>query len=147
MSELFIRRAALSDVSQIDRIEKSSFSTPWSEKWLIEEINKPDDLFWVIEDEKNVLGYAVVGKLGTEAELYNIAVDNAHRGKGIGNALMENLKKELSESGTEAVFLEVRETNSNAISLYEKHGFKSVGRRKNYYREPTEDAILMMLSL
>ena len=147
MSELFIREATPNDVSQIEEIEKSSFSTPWSEKWLIEEINKPDDLFWVIEDEKNVLGYAVVGKLGTEAELYNIAVDNAHRGKGIGNALMENLKKELSESGTEAVFLEVRETNSNAISLYEKHGFKSVGRRKNYYREPTEDAILMMLSL
>lgn len=147
MSELFIRDAIQNDVSQIEKIEKSSFSTPWSEKWLIDEINKPDDFFWVVTDGEDILGYAVVGKLGTEAELYNIAVDNAHRGKGIGNLLMEHLKKAVSDDGAEAVFLEVRETNVAAISLYEKHGFKSVGRRKNYYREPTEDAILMMLSL
>lgn len=147
MSELFIRNATPNDVSQIEEIEKSSFSTPWSEKWLLDEINNSEDFFWVATDENDILGYAVVGKLGTEAELYNIAVDNAHRGKGIGNALMEHLTREVSECGIEAVFLEVRETNAAAISLYEKHGFKAVGRRKNYYREPTEDAILMTLSL
>lgn len=147
MSELFIREATPNDVSQIEEIEKSSFSTPWSEKWLTDEINKPDDFFLVASDGDNILGYAVVGKLGAEAELYNIAVDNAHRCRGIGNALMERLKKEVSKGGVEKVFLEVRETNVAAISLYEKHGFKSVGRRRNYYREPTEDAVIMMLSL
>ena len=147
MSELFIREATPNDISQIEEIEKSSFSKPWSEKWLTDEINKPDDFFWVATDGDNILGYAVVGKLGAEAELYNIAVDNAHRGRGIGNALMEHLKKEVSKGGVEKVFLEVRERNAAAISLYEKHGFKSVGRRRNYYREPTEDAVLMMLSL
>lgn len=147
MSELFIRKATPSDVSQIEKIEKSSFSTPWSGKWLLDEINKPDDLFLTVTDGEGILGYAVVGMLGEEAELYNIAVDNAHRGKGLGDMLMKHMTRKALENGAKNLFLEVRESNVPAISLYEKHGFKSVGRRKNYYKEPTEDAILMMLSM
>jgi ribosomal-protein-alanine N-acetyltransferase len=147
MSELFIRKATPSDVSQIEKIEKSSFSTPWSEKWLLDEINKQDDLFLTVTDGEGILGYAVVGMLGEEAELYNIAVDNAHRGKGLGDMLMKHLTRKALENGAKNLFLEVRESNVPAILLYEKHGFKSVGRRKNYYKEPTEDAILMMLSM
>ena len=147
MSELFIRKATPSDVSQIEKIEKSSFSTPWSKKWLLDEINKPDDLFLTVTDGEAILGYAVVGMLGEEAELYNIAVDSAHRGKGLGDMLMKHMTRKALENGAKNLFLEVRESNVPAILLYEKHGFKSVGRRKNYYKEPTEDAILMMLSM
>ena len=147
MSGFFIRKATPNDVLQIENIEKSSFSMPWSQKVLLDEINKPDDLFWVIEDEKNVLGYAVIGVLGSEAEIYNIAVDSSHRGKGLGDMLVKHLVSQCAENGTEALFLEVRESNAPAKSLYEKYGFKAVGIRKNYYRKTTEDAILMMLSL
>ncbi len=147
MNELFIRDAVPSDVSEIEKIEKASFSTPWSEKWLTDEINNTEDFFWVATDGKDIFGYAVVGNVGTEAELYNIAVSPEHRGKGIGDMLMRYMTDKTVDKGTDSLFLEVRESNSAAIRLYEKHGFKAVGRRRGYYREPTEDAILMMRTL
>lgn len=145
MSELFIREARGEDIARITEIESASFSDPWSEARLLSETDKKDDRFFVVTDGKEIFGYAIVcmGIGGNEAELYDIAVDTSARGRGIGDMLMDFMTDEAKKSGTERIYLEVRETNAAALALYEKHGFTAFGRRRGYYRKPTEDAILM----
>ncbi len=144
--KLFIRNAEIGDIQRISDIETASFSDPWSKERLISEMDKPGDLFFVVTDGSGIFGYAIVGMGigGDEAELYDIAVDSQMRGNGVGDMLMRHIVESAAKVGTERIYLEVRESNSVAVSLYEKHGFKANGRRRGYYRFPTEDAILMM---
>ena len=94
-----------------------------------------------------VTGFAVYSVLFEDAELYDIAVAPAHRQKGIGAKLLNAVMRDVFERGAETLRLEVRQSNLSARRLYEKHGFvydKAV--RKNYYQNPTEDALLMHLT-
>ncbi len=81
-----------------------------------------------------------------EAEIASIAVDSNYRRQGIGDQLITEFLEQLPEY-TSSIFLEVRESNISALSLYKKHGFSSVGMRKNFYSEPIENAILMKKAL
>jgi ribosomal protein S18 acetylase RimI-like enzyme len=85
--------------------------------------------------------------LGEEAEVLDLAVPAIHRRKGYARLLLTNFLQEARERGTREVFLEVRESNGAALSLYRQFGFASSGRRKNYYRHPTEEALLLHLKL
>jgi len=89
-----------------------------------------------------VVGFLIARYVAQEWELENIVVAPEERGKGIGTRLMEELLARAQHANSEAVFLEVRESNSAAISLYGKLGFQQIGRRKSYYNNPVEDAIL-----
>ena len=91
-----------------------------------------------------VCGYAIIRQVGDDGELLKIAVDKTARGNGIGDLLMEAVLDHTEENGFKAVFLEVRVGNITATRLYEKHGFKSVRIRKDYYDKPFEDAIVMV---
>jgi len=103
--------------------------------------------FFVCEFEKKIVGTIAWRNLGEEVEILDIAVNRAHRRQGHGYFLLRQFVQRLSELSVHNIFLEVRESNVPAISLYKKVGFQISGLRPNYYRNPQENAFLMTLSL
>jgi ribosomal-protein-alanine N-acetyltransferase len=101
----------------------------------------PARFIWVAEDEV-LQGFVVGQAIGSEWELENIVVAAFARRQGLGTQLVQCFMNKASENGAETIFLEVRESNAPARRLYEKMEFTEVGRRKGYYRDPPEDAIL-----
>ena len=138
---------AESDLFDILKIEKGSFSTPWSERSFRMSLDNPITHAIVAVREGRVAGYALYSLLFEDGELYNIAVDPAFRGQGIGGELLSAAVDDCRRRGAEVLRLEVRKGNLPARSLYEKFGFLEEGIRKNYYQNPTEDAILMHLPM
>lgn len=138
---------AESDLSDILKIEKQSFSTPWSEKSFQMSLDNPITHAIVKMRDGKVAGYAFYSLLFEDGELYNIAVDPALRGLGLGNELLSAVTTDCKNRGAEILRLEVRQNNLPARALYRKFGFLEEGIRKNYYQNPTEDAILMHLPL
>jgi ribosomal-protein-alanine acetyltransferase len=92
-----------------------------------------------------VVGYVVAIEAADEGEILNLAVAPAGRRTGLGRALVQHILEALTARGVRQVYLEVRESNAPARALYAAHGFKEVGRRKEYYRRPVEDAIVLRL--
>ncbi len=144
---MLIRKMEEQDVSWVARVERENFSMPWSEKAFTDSLKQEEALFLVAEEEGNGLGYIGVYLSFEEGEITNVSVDGTQRNRGIGNALVEQLKKEAKERKVERIFLEVRVSNEPAIHLYEKQGFEKAGCRKNFYEKPREDAWVMMCSL
>lgn len=135
-----IRKATINDVKSIYDIFSETL-TPWSEQNIISSVNRD---FILVYEEESIEGVIVFSRVLDECELLNFAVLNEKRGKGIGKEL---LKTSLSDKFLHSsnIFLEVRESNTPAISLYKKMGFESIGTRKNYYANPQENAVLMKL--
>lgn len=125
-------------------IEKNSFSDPWSKSAFADSLNSPfTEIYIALDCEKKLCGYIVFNIMAPDCEILNLAVDPNCRRGGVADALLDFLFDLAKERGCEVVMLDVRESNIPAISLYRKHGFYSVGVRKNYYSCPTENAILM----
>ena len=114
---------------------------PWPE----EIIARWRERFIVAVEDDAVVGYAAVSSVLDEGSLDNIAVAPEYRRQGVGEALLRQVLCRGGEQGLAVFYLEVRDGNDPAIALYQKHGFVEVGRRKNYYEKPKEDAILMTL--
>lgn len=142
-----IRPAAERDLPALAALESACFSHPWSEKSLAEMLGNGRSLFLIAEGEGELLGYLGMEYVLDEGGITNVAVFPAHHRQGIANALIQDLLRRAKGLGLATVTLEVRETNAPAIALYQKHDFVPVGRRKNYYTSPTEDAILMTVTL
>ena len=142
-----IRAALPCDAAQIAQLEKLCFSEPWSERQLLETMEDPKGVLYVAvqDDDGQVLGYAGLHNIVGEGYVDNIAVFPQFRGQGIGEALTRALVEYMRCAALEFLTLEVRASNLPAISLYEKLGFRQEGRRKNFYRHPTEDARIMTL--
>jgi ribosomal-protein-alanine N-acetyltransferase len=101
-----------------------------------------------LQDERSdVLGYAVLYVVADQAELANLAVAPAVRGRGVGRALLESVVALARELGVRELFLEVRESNSVAQRLYRSVGFAPIALRRGYYESPVEDALVMVLHL
>ena len=132
-------------IESIERIERENFSTPWTKTMLQRAIGEENKLFFAAMCGKMLMGYIGGQLIFEEAEIFNVAVDSVHRGHGLGRRLVEAFCAAAVEMGAEKLCLEVRASNTPAIALYTKQGFKKVGRRKNYYEKPREDAILMDL--
>ena len=130
-------------VHQMAEIEKLCFSEPWSEDTIRDELDTPLSRYFVCSDGDTVLGYIGTRILLDECDITNIAVHPTFRRGGIATLLLDELIKTVKEMGVVCLHLEVREGNIPARAFYEKSGFLPVGRRKNYYDLPTEDAILM----
>ena len=137
------RTADLNDLTAIHAIEQASFSDPWSAATLAETISSQTDRCVVAEVGSEVVGYAILRRVGPEAELLNLAVHPARRRQGMGDALLAEVLRALDADGGDTVFLEVRASNIAAQTLYRRHGFLPVGRRRGYYSAPLEDAVLM----
>ena len=130
-------------VSQVAQLEKLCFSDPWSENSVASELKNPLSLWLVAEVDGAVAGYVGSQTVMDETDMMNIAVHPDYRRQGIAIALIEALIDGLKQKGSHYLTLEVRTSNENARSLYKKLGFCEVGIRKNYYRNPKEDAIIL----
>lgn len=124
-------------------IETECFSHPWSKQSLEEEMNNETSLFLVAKEENEVIGYIGMSIVIDEGYIFNVAVRENHRNKGVATALINELVTYGKKNNFSFITLEVRESNLPAISLYSKFGFIKAGERKNYYSNPKENAILM----
>ena len=131
-----------SDIKEIAELEKECFSEPWSEESLKDELTNDTARFYVLRDNEKLLGYIGSNNICGEVYITNVAVSSDYRGKGYGKRLVNHLLKQSELEKALFVTLEVRESNKNAISLYEKCGFKKIGERKNFYSKPNEDAFI-----
>ncbi len=145
MTEFFIRRTALSDSKALAQIENECFSCPWSEEAIIKAVERKDNIYFCAVCGGKVTGYIGSYRVLGEVYINNIAVLKDYRNKGMGKALIKALSDYCKENSCEFCTLEVRKSNINAISLYEKCGFKLVGERKNFYDNPKENALLYTL--
>ena len=131
-------------LEQIEQIEKACFSLPWTIDQLRGQLKDTQHEFIAAMDERGrILGYVGMMYVLDEGYISNVAVAPEHRRLGIADALISKLMERSACLELSFVTLEVRCSNSAAIALYKKHGFIPVGRRKNYYDFPREDAILM----
>lgn len=128
---------------QVLELEKKCFSVPWTPEQLSAQMPDKMHVFIVAENDAELLGYVGMMYVLDEGYISNVAVSPDYRRQGIGDELINELLCRAEELSLAFVTLEVRESNVSARTLYAKHGFKDVGRRKNYYNFPTEDAILM----
>lgn len=124
-------------------IETECFSHPWSKQSLEEELNNETSLFLVAKEENEVIGYIGMSIVIDEGYIFNVAVRENHRNKGVATALINELVTYGKKNNFSFITLEVRESNLPAISIYSKFGFIKAGERKNYYSNPKENAILM----
>ena len=132
---------------QIQKIEQHSFSMPWTEAMLRMQLAPDSHVFLTAETEGIVVGYVGLMYVLDEGYVSNVAVHPDWRRRGAADALLTALEARARKLLLSFLTLEVRESNAPAIALYEKHGYRAVGKRKNYYEKPTEDAILMTLKL
>jgi len=132
-------------IPQMVELEKICFSMPWTADMIRSELNNPSCLYLAAVDGDTLVGYIGVQTVLDEGYINNVAVRPEYRRRGIAAALISLLAEQAQAIGLAFMTLEVRESNAPAIALYEKLGFTTVGRRKNYYEKPREDAILMTI--
>ena len=143
---MLIRRMTLQDIPAVVEIENQCFSLPWSEKSFEDSLSREDTIFLVCEEEV-VTGYMGIYVSFDEANVTNVAVAPNFRKKGYGEALVVAAKEEAKSAGADSIFLEVRQSNEPALSLYKKMGFEELGIRKKFYEHPVEDAIIMKVGI
>jgi [ribosomal protein S18]-alanine N-acetyltransferase len=137
-----IRRLTYADLPQVIAIERRAFPTPWSLAMFVLELSKPSGICLAAVSGGQVLGYLVCSRYDTVWHLMNVAVDDRRRREGIATTLIRHLF-ELADGEGERYTLEVRMSNTSAIRLYERFGFKAAGRRRGYYHDNREDAVIM----
>ena len=159
---IIIEPMTIEHIPQVVEIEKQSFSMPWSKAAFLESFSYDHAVFLAAVDyeygdiesklqptgkKSKVAGYIGMYMVLNEGDITNIAVSPEYRGKGIGLALMNELKRLAVQKNIDNLILEVRESNDAAISLYKKVGFCPAGIRKNFYEKPIENAIVMYMKL
>ena len=142
-----IRRARAADAPRIATLERACFGDPWSEASFREAIDAAWSFVLVADEDGVVIGYLVGRDVAGTGEVLNLATDPARRRQGIARVLLEAGLEELGSRGANEVFLEVRESNRPAQMLYREAGFRPVGMRAKYYRNPSEDALVLRLGL
>ncbi len=131
------------DILAIAEIEKACFSSPWSEDGLRSELRNDGANFFTAKVNGTVAGYMGMHIVLDECYIANVAVSPDFRRQGIADALLYSAEKTALEKNCSFISLEVRVSNTPAIKLYEKHGYVSLGERKNFYSDPTENALIM----
>lgn len=138
------RRSVPDDASGIADIEAATFPDPWDFRSVTDLITTEGAMCFTARDGDRVVAYVIGRLIAPEGEIYRVAVDPEYRRRGIAYRLLDYAVKTSRGKGLESLFLEVRSMNHPAISLYRAYGFVEVGRRKGYYRDPTDDAIIML---
>ncbi len=143
-SERFtIRRAEMRDVRSIRLIDRDVFPTPWTGGATIAQVTAPGRVHFVVECERKLVGHGGLVFLADQAHVATIAVSESFWGQGVGDLLMKHLRVAAAKNESTTLSLEVRESNAPAIAFYERHGLTAVGKRKKYYRDNGEDALIM----
>ena len=139
------RRSRPEDSGAIAELERQSFSDPWSQRDIDSYICSSDGMCFTALDGDRPIAYLIGRLIAPEGEIYRIATAPDKRGRGIAFRLLSFALKTERGRGLENTFLEVRSHNAPARALYISYGFQEIGKRKNYYKNPDDDAILMML--
>jgi len=146
----FIRRMREGDLPAVRAIEALSFSNPWSDNTFRGEIQNTSVSFPMVVVRRpgdEVVGYIIYWMIRDDVQVNNVAVHPDCRGLGLGEAIMRYAIARTREAGAAFMTLEVRQSNTPAVTLYKKLGFEIMGTRKNYYTKPDEDAYVMALVL
>ena len=148
MQSLSVEPMRPEDLDEVLAIERASFSMPWSRGAFLYEMEQNRVArCWVMHDDGRVVGYACLWEIGEETHVTNIAVHPDFRRRGIARALLGHILDEARRRAARLVGLEVRPSNHEALPLYESFGFRVVGRRKGYYYDTGEDALVMEATL
>jgi [ribosomal protein S18]-alanine N-acetyltransferase len=139
---LEIRPLAYADLPQVIAIERRAFPTPWSLAMFVLELSKPSGICLTAFEDGVMVGYLVCSRYDTVWHLMNVAVEPARQRQGIATALLVRLFEQ-ADRPNEQYTLEVRTSNDPAIRLYERFGFRAAGRRRGYYHDNREDALIM----
>ena len=142
-TRLIFRRMTQDDVDAVTEIEAKSFAMPWKRESFWRETKNELAEYIVCELDGKIVAYAGAWVSFNQAEVMSVAVDPEYRRQGIGAILFGELIKAVKARGATAITLEVRPSNTSAIKLYENFGLRSVGRRKGYYLDNGEDALIM----
>ena len=158
--QVVVRTVLRSDLPAVVEIERASFADPWSHESFALSIEPQRMRFLVAAErtaaelvgsaasgEARILGYVVALLLFEEAEIANLAVAPWARRRGVGGLLLDRMSADLEDTGVRSLYLDVRESNVDAKALYASRAFLEVGRRRGYYRHPTEDALLLKRDL
>jgi ribosomal-protein-alanine N-acetyltransferase len=140
-----IRRGTPADAPALVAIERRAFGDPWSEASFREGLTAAWSFGLVGEVHDEIIGYLIAREAGGSGEILNLAVDPPRRRAGVGRTLLDAGLTVLQRRGAEEIFLEVRESNLAAQALYLAAGFRIVGQRADYYRNPKEDALVLRL--
>jgi ribosomal-protein-alanine N-acetyltransferase len=145
LKDLTISTMTVDDLQGVLEIERSSFTTPWSEISFFNEIKNSRSIAKVARLEGRIAGYLCSSRIIDEGHILTFAVHPEFRKRGIASALIGDTLDQLKREGCRFAFLEVRASNSGAKKMYEKFGFRELGIRKNYYLSPVEDGVVMVL--
>lgn len=139
-----LRKLHRSDLTQLLAIEQATHLMPWTEN-TFKTCFQTGCLGWVIESEKKMVGFIIISLRSSECHILNLCVDPHYQHQGLGRQLLEHAMTQAKQHGVEMIYLEVRRSNTRAISLYEKEGFRLLGERKEYYpsHEGHEDALVL----
>jgi len=141
-----LRRLLLSDVNDIERIERAAYPTPWSRSMFAGELAKPSSISLGAFDADaggRLVGYLIISRYVDAWHIMNVAVAPAYQRRGIATRLLEELFRVTEDDARRGYTLEVRVSNGTAIALYERLGFQVTGRRRGYYTDNREDALIM----
>lgn len=136
-----ITNMTLDDLNNIKNNLISDFDDFWNYSILKSELENSNSYYIVVKDNSNIVGFAGIKLVIPDCDIMNIVVKKDFRNQGLGSLLLKNLINLAKSLGVRNIFLEVDEKNAPAISLYNKYGFKTISKRKNYYKE--NDAIIM----
>lgn len=137
-----LRRLTYSDLPQVIAIERRAFPTAWSLAMFVLELSKPSGVCLAALRDGKIVGYLICSKYDTVWHVMNVAVDPDVRRQRVATSLLDELLRRIGDPEARYT-LEVRPSNSGAIELYERYGFRSAGRRRRYYQDNGEDALIM----
>ena len=138
-----IREMLPNDADAVAKVERECFSVPWSRESFWSEAANENTLYLVAENDAEIVAYMGAWLLQGEAQITNIAVSPAFRRRGIARQILTEFVASIKKRGVTAMTLEVRPSNTAALALYAEFGFKDYGRRKGYYIDNGEDAVIM----
>ncbi len=139
---LEIRRLTYADLPQVVAIERRAFTTPWSLAMFVLELSKPSGICLAAVEHDELAGYLICSRYDTVWHVMNVAVDPVRRRRGVATGLITRLLERVDDDAAQYT-LEVRRSNSGAIELYTRFGFRGAGVRRRYYADNQEDALIM----
>lgn len=143
MTAVEVRPLQPSDLDSVERIERSSYPTPWSRSMFAGELAKPSSICLGAFQGADMLGYLIVARYVDAWHVMNVAVDEGFRSRGIARGMLERLFESTGGDVERGYTLEVRVSNETAIELYRRLGFVETGVRRGYYTDNREDALIM----